>query len=190
MVKKHQYKRPQLRKKKIRLSVYARRGRVSDSFDMLTQSEVLLAQSTCGSSCFLSDTKILMADGRHKSIVNIKVGESVFSYNHRLQKLVKNKVKEKLIHPYTQGYYIINKVLKATANHPFYVNGREWKSLGKVSLTDHLLNVKGEAVFIRSIDRVEKSCTSYNLHLQNKEHNFYAEDILVHNGGAVSWDTK
>ncbi len=159
------------------------KSRLYDSYDGLLNTEgVLLAQSCGFICCFLADTKILMADGQAKPIKSIKAGDVVLSYNLNNHKFTKNKVVKKFVHPDTDdGYMIINNKLKVTKSHPCYVNNALWKSAGKISLEDYLFGVKSQQVPVTKIEYVTGSFTTYNLSLAGKDHNFFADGILVHN---------
>jgi len=48
--------------------------------------------ATNTTSCFLSETKVLMGDGTYKNIENINIGEEVLSFDFENEKLVNRKV--------------------------------------------------------------------------------------------------
>lgn len=81
-----------------------------------------------GSPCFTADTKILMADGSHKEIIDIKVGESI-SYHGKSYKVTNwwNQGVKDVIHLIMADGYIVT----CTPNHKFLClsedgNGYEW----------------------------------------------------------------
>lgn len=178
------YKKPMIHKKKIRVKLLTANRRFFDSINhFIDDSSVYLVQY-CGFACFPADVKICLANGTTKMIQNIIPGDSIPSYNFKKGVLIKNKVVEKIVHPnFEGGYLIINDKLKVTNNHPVFVNKSVWKRADKLTIGDTLLGMQGKEIVIKKIEKINKNpITVYNLHLQKKEHNFFAEGVLVHNG--------
>ena len=140
-----------------------------------------------GGSCFLSGTKVLMADRSYKEIQDIQSGDLVTSYDLINNAPAVSIVKQLLIHPDTEEeYLIVNNKLKVTPNHNMWVVNRQlWQQMHFINIGDILLDSDGKEVIIYSIDRVKNTTnTVYNLHLGKSYNNYFAEDILVHN---VKW---
>ncbi len=135
-----------------------------------------------GYYCFLSGTKILLANGTYKEIQDIVPGDEVLSYNTQTGKTIKEKVEKLIIHKNILGRYLtINDTLKVTANHPIYLNG-SWQEAGKAKIGDKLVNSNGQVITITSITISGEGVNNlYNLHLVGSDHNYFAQDILVHN---------
>ena len=76
------------------------------------------------------------------------------------------------------SYLIINDQLKITANHPVMIN-RRWQDIGIAKIGDKLKTRTGQ-VTIYSIKEIQQPTEVYNLEV-NGNHNYYAEDYLVHN---------
>jgi hypothetical protein len=69
--------------------------------------------------------------------------------------------------------------------HPYYVEG-EWIRVKDLKKGDKLLNKSGHTVPIKSLKRVEESLAVYNMEVEG-QHNYFANDILVHNGKSGSY---
>ncbi len=147
-----------------------------------TQSAYWRYAYSQGYYCFLPDTKILMADGSYKEIWHVKAGDEVVSYNVESKKMAKSKVVELIIHPNVLGeYLLINNKLKVTLNHPILING-EWKDAGMAVVGDTIVNSSGESEIVKSIEvAYQETHDLYNLHLDGSDHNYFADDVLVHN---------
>jgi hypothetical protein len=70
--------------------------------------------------------------------------------------------------------------LEATLKHPFYVIGKGWIEAGKLSLDDKLLDKEGNKVKVLKIKRNVGEDFVYNIAIA-ENHNYFIEDILVHN---------
>lgn len=181
---KLKYKKPYIIVKKIKINFFS--PDCNWALDFCEGNSRLLAQlcgddPNCSWSCFLQGTKILMSDGYEREIQNLKVGDNVLSYGFFKKELAKSKIIKLLIHQNCEGYLIINNNIKVTAMHRFWVNNKIWKRAYQLKIGDRLLNSKEEAIPIDKIDKVSGTYTVYNLRLDGKCHNYFAEDILVHN---------
>ncbi len=132
--------------------------------------------------CFLEDTEILMADGSRKAIKDVHVGDMVQSYDTATGSFKADRVVAHIVHPQVDGTYLtVNGNLHVTANHPVYING-SWQDMGNARVGDTLVNDAGQTVTITSITESEPGIHDlYNLHLAGKDHNYFAEGVLVHN---------
>jgi hypothetical protein len=135
-----------------------------------------------GYYCFLPNTKILLGDGTYKEIWQIKVGDEVQSYDTQTERMSKSKVAEVIVHPDVLGQHLlINNRLQVTLNHPILING-QWKEAGMAKVGDTMVNAGGKAEVITSLEISNKSSRDlYNLHLTGSDHNYFADDVLVHN---------
>ena len=101
--------------------------------------------------CLTKDSKVLMGNGTWKDIVDVEVGEKVWSYNVEKRKRIKKEV-EAII---PQGKAKVFEVktahhsLKATANHPFLTieGGKNdwklvWKKVEELKKGDYVLTIK------------------------------------------------
>jgi hypothetical protein len=141
-----------------------------------------------GGSCFLSGTKISMADGSEKNIEDVKVGDYVIGRDGKAEVY-------ELENPIGDGYYILILVdgteLRVTDEHPIYArNGKEegWSAIAseKTQFKTSDLNEMDEVralngwVSIKEIRYVNEEVQTYNLKSVEGS-TFYAAGVLVHN---------
>ncbi len=185
--RKLRYIKPKIIVKKIKLNIFSFQY---DYFDPMGfgngESPKLMAQffgddPFASWSCFLAGTNILMADRSLKEIQNIKVGDEIASYDINNKKIIKSKVIRVLIHNNTSRYLFINERIKVTKMHRFWTNGIMWKRAYNLKIDDWLLNSRGEKIVIKKINKIIGHHTVYNFHIDAETHNYFAEDILVHN---------
>lgn len=136
--------------------------------------------------CLAKGQRVLMADGTTKPIENVKIGDTVRSFDYD------SVVNSKVIDSYYAGEREIIKLvlkcgkrIKATANHRFLDYGsRLFKALGDFEAGDEIAYLEdGKVKFsrIKSIRRMGARPT-YDIEVEATE-NFICEDILVHNSG-------
>lgn len=152
--------------------------------------------------CFVAGTKI-SCDGEEKNIEDVKVGDSVWTFNHKTSKKELKLVNQLLVKEDEEviEYTIEDEneiLLKGTPDHPIFIEELgDYASFNpKDTLTDSKLEVgqikEGMTVkFINDsgdfdnykIKSIKKAgmTTVYNLLDVEDNHNFYANGILVHN---------
>ncbi|MBD3363475.1 hypothetical protein GF362_07205 [Candidatus Dojkabacteria bacterium] len=172
-------------------------------------------QSTGGSSggntsCFLKGTKISLSNGKTKNIEDIQIGESIMSFD------ITNKVMgvsfvRKIEKPIRENYYIINKKLKLTSEHPVYIKKQNgyvgWGAISpqdaqndhhiagmnfeiqKIEEEDMIYDINGKWMKIESIIYREEKVQTFNLVGLTPYNTYFAEDILVHNKIIEGGDT-
>ncbi|MBD3311555.1 MAG: hypothetical protein GF349_03600 [Candidatus Magasanikbacteria bacterium] len=137
-----------------------------------------------GAGCFLSGTKITMADGSLKNIEDIVPGDEILTYDSpATRKLTKAKVVETFQHV-VPGYIIINDSIEVTPEHRFYINDG-WQMIGEAKVGDFMLDADGNYILIENIEKVKKTVEVFNFHVADY-HTYIANGIYVHNekGGA------
>lgn len=139
-------------------------------------------------NCFVAGTQIRINDDEVKNIEDIAKGDVVISFNleedtHEeaiVGDVKKSKSTEGVIVTFKDGSKITT-----TFEHPFYVEGQEWVIAGKLIDGDVCWKFNGTSLLdkhlVNSIELIEKEITVYNLLSVGDNHNFFAEDILVHN---------
>ncbi|GAJ20221.1 unnamed protein product, partial [marine sediment metagenome] len=109
-------------------------------------------------------------------------GDLVKSFDVKNQKLVNSKVIKVFCHSCEEMgeyYLVINDNIRVTPNHPFYVNDK-WLPAGEIKTGDLLLNINGDAVRVVSVQKIFEQHRTFNLEVEGC-HNYFAEDVLVHN---------
>lgn len=151
-------------------------------------------------SCFIAGTKVLMADGTEKNIEDIIEGDEVLSFNESTLQTEAKKVigSKKPIHNDMVKYVFANQTeIVCTFDHPFYVNDLELASftpfltnkryeIGKevrqIKVGDLvLLPTNGSQTAIKDIIELDRVDTQTYIITIEDNHNFYANNILVHN---------
>jgi len=161
------------------LTYYAGAAGTPDEGNFIRQVWYWKTTGDPGIPCFLAGTPILMADGSTKPIEEIKVGDKVLAYNEKTGKTQNDKVTELFIHDDVEEYLIINGNLKVTPEHRFYNEGK-WVNIGSLKVGDKLLDYKGQAQEITSIEKVKEKATVYNFEVE-PSHTYFAGGFLVHN---------
>lgn len=156
--------------------------------------------------CFVAGTKITMEDHSQKNIEEIQVGEKVCTYNTNTHKLEYKTVLETFsqYHSGVGDDYIVNlKFNNGTINfntnsHPYYVRDKGLCSvrpditLEKYNLKVNQLEVGDvtynlsnefnlEEIVIEKINEFREPVVTYNLFNVENNHNYFANNILVHN---------
>ncbi len=159
-------------------------------------------QSQPTGSCFIAGTKITMSDGTYKSIEDVRVGDNIMTYNVDKQKIETGSV-EKIVTPthnqLVELNFENNIVNTNTLDHPYYVKNKGWSSYDpKFTLSNYGLKVnkyeEGDTVLyydndnktineiqIKKLKLVTKEQKTYNLQKVSKNHDFFANGVLVHN---------
>jgi RHS repeat-associated protein len=134
--------------------------------------------------CFTKGTLIYGTAGL-KPIEEIKIGDTVYSYNIEADKIELNKVTNTLNRE-TQGIYEITagkEIIHVTAEHPFYVSGKGWVKAKDLKKGDKLKSSDGRlSVQTTAIKQVSETVVVYNMEVDGN-HNYFVtgSTILVHN---------
>lgn len=138
-----------------------------------------LVHNKGGGGCFLAGTRIRTEHG-FISIEKVTSGQQIISRNETTGKdeLAHVERLDKLKAP---AHYVINANIKATAEHPFYTT-EGIKTVQTLAVGDILRTHKGEQK-ITSIEYIEGEVDIYNLINVEPNHNYFANDFLVHNKG-------
>lgn len=138
-------------------------------------------------ACFIEGTKVLMADGSQKDIVEVKVGDVLkgINQNNTVLKLKRNQYRGKVYSINGSDYFV-------TAGHPFMTT-EGWKSfnpqlameinptldIGQLKVGDILVTDSGN-IAVDKLDFIIKSTPVYNFEVSG-EKVYYADGFLVHN---------
>lgn len=148
--------------------------------------------SGANTTCFIAGTQITMADGSHKNIEDIQIGDTVRSFDENTKQIVTSSVDKLFHHPtadMTGDYYLVIKTtggttMNVTYNHRIYSAGN-WVDAGNLIVGSPLLNDQNQPDFVASIGRVQGKYPSYNFEVV-KYHLYYASGILVHNAKGIT----
>ncbi len=151
-------------------TIYASGGKLEFSMDLDGEFELRVEEF----ACFPAGTKIAMADG-FKNIEDVEPGELVLSYNPEEGRYEPARVTRTFRHSRDSPYFIlINNALRVTPSHPVY-SGGEWKRARFLK--------EGDMLFpghVESVRKIYDKAETYNLEV-DKNHNYFAGGILVHN---------
>jgi len=130
-----------------------------------------------------------MADGSSKAIADVVKGERVLSYQPETGLLMAADVTQTFRHPDAEGTVLVNGHLRATPNHPFFVDGA-WKRADELAVGDILTRLDGGTggatrmmvapVRVETLKAVAGRLTTYNLEVAGA-HDYFAGGYLVHN---------
>lgn len=133
----------------------------------------------CADTCFAAGTKILMADGTEKDIVEIKVDDMVMSYDPHVENapLQPQRVTHVFLNDPKQTYNI--RGTKVTDSHMFMTGSGKMKSIAEMTAEDTVVLKDGSVVPRGDIEKgaVEKV---YNFTVENT-HAYIADGMRVGN---------
>lgn len=149
--------------------------------------------------CFVAGTQITLEGGSKKNIEDIVIGDEVLSFNEASNLIEPKKVIDlkQPIHSDLVKYHLSNDTtLTCTHDHPIYVNGLglasykpEWtierynlgREVSQIKVGDTVrLSTYGHTV-VKEIEILPEVDTQTYIFTVEDNHNFYANDILVHN---------
>ena len=150
------------------------------------------------SPCFVAGTQILLENGVTKNIEDVVIGDSVMSFDFKNDKIKISKVLNifsKKVSDIVEYRFDNGGVLKSTLDHPIYVLDKGWSSYSnelsnnmykldepvkKIEVGDHVKLSNGISK-LTDITIINGEHVVYNLSEVDSEHNYYANDVLVHN---------
>jgi intein/homing endonuclease len=153
---------------------------------------------THNSPCFVAGTMITLADGSIKKIEDVVAGDIVstfdFVLNTKTENIV-NAVLSKSVNQIVEYKLDSGEVLKCTVDHPIFVENKGWSSFDsdlsnkmysletivkQIEIGDKVKLLNGASEIVDIIKHNEKTIV-YNLQDIENNHNFFANNILVHN---------
>jgi hypothetical protein len=152
-------------------------GEISGSiFSGSNQSELF--------SCFVAGTQITTVNGSNKNIENIKIGETITTWNENTQKTepgIVGDLKVSKVESIVKLTFEDGNIINTTKEHPFYVEGKNWITAANLVVGDVCKTINNSPTIISSIEITNESTTVYNLLSVAPNHNFYANGVLTHN---------
>jgi intein/homing endonuclease len=170
---------------------------------IINGSTALNSFVTHNSPCFVAGTPILLEDGTHLNIENVKVGDKVLSFDFRKNEIKSSSVLNifsKKVNEVVKYEFESGKELVATIDHPIYVVDKGWSSYSsqlsnklysleeevkQIEIGD-LVKLYNETQILKSFEVLIGDYTVFNLSEVENHHNYYANDVLVHNRAPVS----
>ena len=150
--------------------------------------------------CFIAGTKIKTTiDGSEKAIETIEIGSNVVTYNFTTNEdeikevlnVTSREVDKTVVYTFSEGH-----TLEATHDHPVFISGKGWcaydpalsatlysleSTIGQIEVGDKAQGVSHSSLEITGIEVKTETVTVYNLSNVADNHNFFAEQALVHN---------
>ena len=148
--------------------------------------------------CFVAGTQVTMNDGSFKNIQDITIGEFVKTYNHNTGEIEDKEIiniLHKQVDETVKFYFNDGKELQCTHDHPIYslTNQKyvsyspsltkQWYGLAvdQAEVGTKIMLSDGSENTITAIEEKTDKVTVYNLENVVDNHNFYANNMLVHN---------
>ena len=156
--------------------------------------------------CFVAGTKITLADGSFKNIEEVAIGDIVLTHNFTsgiaepqpVEGIGAKKVSKTVVYTFEDGSQ-----LQATLDHPLYCSKQGWVSsnpdytsavynLTTTQATEGCEIVKSDrtSVKISKIEIKDEETIVFNLKTVAVNHNFFANEFLVHNRGCFIAGTE
>lgn len=149
--------------------------------------------------CFPAGTKITMSDGSSKDIEKVEVGDEVLSFNEETKQQeikIVTKCNSPIHNDLVKYTFNSGESLICTFDHPLYVNDLslasfipEWttaryelnETISKIKQGDSVYSSNGDILTIVDIEALRPDSTQTYIITVEDNHNFYANNILVHN---------
>jgi intein/homing endonuclease len=156
--------------------------------------------------CFAAGTQILLENGLTKNIEDVVVGDYIVSFDLKNNEPKVSKVLNtfsKTIDKMVEYEFSDGSILKATIDHPIYVIGKGWANylgepenynsvsfestkpvkkleVDKIEIGDVIKLHNGDVELVK-MNVIEESTIVYNLSEIQTYHNYFANNVLVHN---------
>jgi len=129
--------------------------------------------------CFLAGTSIEMADGKTKSIEDIRKGDLVMAFDESLIRPASVTV-AKMHEPHVvDHFFIINDKIRVSATQPL-VSGGRWLEAQALAVGQMLTARDGTPVPIISLKKIEQKAEVFNFEVGDV-HTFIADGVVAHN---------
>jgi hypothetical protein len=134
--------------------------------------------------CFIAGTKITLPNGEYKNIEDVKVGETVLTYNEKMQITevgVVGDLKAHIVDSVIDLTFDNVNLITTTSEHPFFVKNKGWVEAKNLKKGDVCLKDDSTDSILTDTNQYKNECKVYNLLSVSNNHNFFANKILVHN---------
>ncbi len=135
--------------------------------------------------CFVEGTPILMADGMHKPIEQIKTGDLVMSRDEatgatsaqRVVQTFEKQAAATLVLRLKNG-----ETVETTREHPFYVESQGFTPAGEMGIGTSIVTRAGPSAILASSQVRSRAATVYNFEVENTHTYFVGQsELWVHN---------
>eukprot|EP01084_Bolivina_argentea_P064138 117012_1 len=173
-------------------------------YNIKAESTIHLAVRMYG-GCFVNGTKILSSNMKQINIEDIVAGNHVLTYDLYSNQLKTHSVKTvlpRMVNSLIKITFSNKTSITCTPCHPFYAaNKRNWccieslpphndKSYGKLCIGDQVMDYKAQLIQIENIEHqsidINNNIRVRTLHIDGITHNYFANNILVHNMSGMS----
>lgn len=134
-------------------------------------------------NCFTADTKVLTDEGE-KPIEDIEVGDKVLAKSDETGEVAYKEVVGLFQKQADEIYkvYIGDEVIEATAEHPFWLDGKGWTEVKDLKVGDLLVTSGGATLAIDKVEKEPRQATVYNFEVTDFSSYFVSNlGIWVHN---------
>jgi hypothetical protein len=159
----------------------------------LSSAAFLAASATlaaCGETCFIAGTRIRTPRGE-RPIEDLGVGDEVLSFDGA--QVVTRRILARQARTAEETFSVRagdHAIAGVTAEHPFWDESTQaWRPLRSLTLTSKLMTLLHNDVSVVAISELRRGSarmvTVHNLSVDGPEHNYFAENILVHNKSTI-----
>jgi len=150
---------------------------VSNSGDILKKADNVVC------NCFTSGTKVLTDEGE-KPIEEIEVGDKVLAKSDETGEVAYKEVVGLFQKQADEIYkvYVGDEVIEATAEHPFWLDGKGWTEVKDMNVGNLLVSSDGTKLAIDKIEKEPREATVYNFEVADFQSYFVSNlGVWVHN---------
>ena len=165
---------------------------------MISGSTAFNAVVSHNSPCFVAGTQILLEDGITKNIEDVVIGDSIVSFDLKNDESKISKVLNifsKKVDKIVEYEFLNGGILRATLDHPIFVIDKGWSSYSedlsnslykldepvkKIELND-FVKLYNQNIQLINMRVIEGEYIVYNLSEIDTFHNYFANNVLVHN---------
>lgn len=175
-IKKNPYYKPTIKVKKIALNFFASHKNDFNTLNGMIGENIYLAVW----GCIVKGNTILMHDNSLKKVEDIEKGDFIRAWDINENVIAKSKVVDIELRHEEHSFVIINDKLQLTPNHRIWINTSEWKRSDDISVGDTVIDHLGKEMKVTKIELVNQPVTTYNIRIDGDLHNYFVEDILIH----------
>ena len=160
-------------------------ARIFGDIDPKTKRFTARAIELIARACFVKGTPILMADGSHVAIEQIKIGDLVMSRDEATGQVSAQKVVQTFERQANATLVLRLKngeTIETTKEHPFYVESQGFTPAGEMGIGTSIVTRAGPSATLASSKVRNRTATVYNFEVENTHTYFVGQsDLWVHN---------